>query len=434
MSVHRRGYWFLAILVVFFCMAAACSDSNANNTENEEPLAQKGDTATYTPLSDTLSVALGRYNGYNILKQLNYFKATEDSTYNVSDFSRGLGLVLDRRHPFMFISAVMLGMNMDHDMRQLEDSGMVINRVAMIERIKNGLSNNTAGIQQRTQNVADRYMAVVDKLEKEGKAVYPVLQDSLQNLYAQYISLNISSEIADYTRDNDRTFDSGVFFDGLTAIFSKRFSPEYIAGVAQGVDLATQLIGFEAEVVNVRRDVMLKEMQAIINNGVENYDEAVKAYDIIKDIQNRVARQKYEREELELSKTDLALQNIKTGEALVNKMKAETPDAKTTPSGLTYVIYRNPSSERITDTDTFTMKYVGSHLDGKVFDIDQAATMTTQGMISGLEEGLKMLGKGAKATFWIPGKLGYRGHGVEQFQIGPMETIVFDVEILDVKK
>lgn len=53
-------------------------------------------------------------------------------------------------------------------------------------------------------------------------------------------------------------------------------------------------------------------------------------------------------------------------------------------------------------------------------------------MVPGLTEGLKMLGKGGKATFWVPGKLGYKGKGVPQAGIGPLETLVFDIEILDI--
>ena len=55
-------------------------------------------------------------------------------------------------------------------------------------------------------------------------------------------------------------------------------------------------------------------------------------------------------------------------------------------------------------------------------------------MIKGFAEGLKMLGKGGKATFWIPGNLGYGGRGVPQAGIGPMETLVYDVEVLDIKR
>ena len=148
----------------------------------------------------------------------------------------------------------------------------------------------------------------------------------------------------------------------------------------------------------------------------------------------RIQKTNYEKEDKILASEDRAIQNIKTGEALVNKIKSNNPNIKTTSSGLTYLIHKPGAGMVITDTDTLTLKFTVTHLDGKIIDSNDQANIIPNQVISGLKEGLKMLRKGANATFWIPGHLGYGGHGQPNLSIGPMETIVFEVQISDVKK
>ena len=53
------------------------------------------------------------------------------------------------------------------------------------------------------------------------------------------------------------------------------------------------------------------------------------------------------------------------------------------------------------------------------------------GVIPGFSEGLAMMRKGAKYTLYIPGELGYGPAGAGP-KIGPNQTLVFDVELLDI--
>ena len=43
-----------------------------------------------------------------------------------------------------------------------------------------------------------------------------------------------------------------------------------------------------------------------------------------------------------------------------------------------------------------------------------------------------MLGKGGKAILYIPGKLGYGVQGQSYAGIGPNQTLVFEVEIVEI--
>ena len=80
------------------------------------------------------------------------------------------------------------------------------------------------------------------------------------------------------------------------------------------------------------------------------------------------------------------------------------------------------------------LNYKGMTIDGKVFDQTNGVPreMSAGGFISGFTEGILMLGKGGKATLFIPGELAYGEQGVPRIGIGPNSTLVFEVEVVDI--
>lgn len=112
------------------------------------------------------------------------------------------------------------------------------------------------------------------------------------------------------------------------------------------------------------------------------------------------------------------------------------PDsALVTASGLG-VYVENPGGETHPSTTTpVTVHYRGRLTNGKVFDSSydrgEPATFMPAQVVPGFAEGLMMLGKGGKATLYIPGNLAYGPAGVPQAGIGPDENLIFDIEIID---
>lgn len=86
--------------------------------------------------------------------------------------------------------------------------------------------------------------------------------------------------------------------------------------------------------------------------------------------------------------------------------------------------------------------YRGTFLDGKKFDgnMDKGSPNTQPlevvvgggGVIKGLEEGLKSFGKGGRGRIYIPALLGYGPNGSAPV-IPPYASLIFDIEVLDVK-
>jgi FKBP-type peptidyl-prolyl cis-trans isomerase FkpA len=112
----------------------------------------------------------------------------------------------------------------------------------------------------------------------------------------------------------------------------------------------------------------------------------------------------------------------------------------------TFVVINTPGTGPLIDTSVeVEVNYTGKSLDGKPFDsnIDPAFGHVTpfgvkmwlpkdkSGIIPGWPDGLKLLSKGAKATFYIPSALAYGAHGAGG-KIGPNENLVFDIDVTDV--
>ncbi len=134
--------------------------------------------------------------------------------------------------------------------------------------------------------------------------------------------------------------------------------------------------------------------------------------------------------------------NKKEGEAFLAENKKKE-GIVTLPSGLQYKVLKAGEGERPHDTDTVTVHYTASFINGSEFDSSyrrgQPATLPVNGeIIPGWKEALKLMQKGAKWKLFIPSNLAYgeRGAGNQAVGnvIGPNVTLVFDVEVLSIQK
>ena len=108
----------------------------------------------------------------------------------------------------------------------------------------------------------------------------------------------------------------------------------------------------------------------------------------------------------------------------------------TLPSGLQYQVLKEGNGKSPKATDKVVCHYEGMLIDGTMFDSSiqrgEPATFPLSGVIAGWTEGLQLMKEGAKYRFFIPYQLGYgeRGAGAS---IPPFATLVFDVELIEVK-
>ena len=109
---------------------------------------------------------------------------------------------------------------------------------------------------------------------------------------------------------------------------------------------------------------------------------------------------------------------------------------KTTASGLQYKVLKEGTGAQPKATDTVTVNYRGTLINGKEFDSSyqrgQPATFPLNGVIKGWTEGVQLMKQGAKYQLFVPPNLAY-GERAAGPDITPNSTLIFEVELLDVK-
>jgi FKBP-type peptidyl-prolyl cis-trans isomerase len=131
-------------------------------------------------------------------------------------------------------------------------------------------------------------------------------------------------------------------------------------------------------------------------------------------------------------------------ETEVNKMKGAThleENARkegviVTESGLQYSVITQGDGAKPTATDQVTVHYRGTLIDGTEFDSSysrgEPATFGLNQVIPGWTEGVQLMNVGCKVKFVVPHERGYGERGAGG-AIGPFETLIFEVELIEIK-
>jgi FKBP-type peptidyl-prolyl cis-trans isomerase FklB len=124
------------------------------------------------------------------------------------------------------------------------------------------------------------------------------------------------------------------------------------------------------------------------------------------------------------------------GQAFLNANKTK-PGVVALPDGLQYKVLTPGNGPKPDESDIVTVKYEGKLIDGTVFDSSEAHGGTTDfplgQVISGWVEALKLMPKGSTWEVYIPSDLAYGPAGAPP-NIGPNETLIFKVTLVDFKK
>lgn len=120
----------------------------------------------------------------------------------------------------------------------------------------------------------------------------------------------------------------------------------------------------------------------------------------------------------------------------MNEVPTISKPIGTPPSGLEVKDLAVGSGAAVVSTSTVTVQYVGvSWSDGQIFDSSwksgQPATFALAQVIAGWQQGLLGMQVGGRRLIVIPPALGYGTAG--SGAIKPNETLVFVVDLLDVK-
>lgn len=125
-----------------------------------------------------------------------------------------------------------------------------------------------------------------------------------------------------------------------------------------------------------------------------------------------------------------------------NKTQGETfladnatkPGVVVLPDGLQYKIITAGTGNKPAATDTVSVKYTGTFIDGTVFDSSngQAVQFQLNGLIDGWIEALQLMPVGSEWMLYIPYNLAYKDTGSPP-KIGPYSALIFDITLVGIQ-
>ncbi len=195
---------------------------------------------------------------------------------------------------------------------------------------------------------------------------------------------------------------------------------------AIGLDVGN---GLKKNEVDVDPDIVAKAIKDILSgNKPLMTEQEVKT--TILDLQKDVQAKQQERMKAQGDK------NKKEGEAFLAQNKTKD-GVKTLPSGLQYTVITEGKGKSPKASDTVTVQYRGTLIDGTEFDSSykrgQPATFPVGGVIKGWTEALQLMKEGSKWQLFIPSDLAYGASGTQGGPIGPNAVLIFEVELVSIK-
>jgi len=202
---------------------------------------------------------------------------------------------------------------------------------------------------------------------------------------------------------------------------SRKEAVSYAIGVTtarnlakDGVEIDTSLVlkGLNDAQGNGRLAMSEKEIRSVMAS-------------LVGDMRKQMAANRKDAEEVNKKKGDDFRTNF-----------AKQADVNTLPNGVLYKVAKAGTGPRPTDEDNIVVNYRGTLISGYEFDANpegRPATLKLSQLIVGWKESIKLMPTGSRWTIVVPPQLAYGQRGVGA-DIGPNETLVFDVELLAVTR
>ena len=197
-------------------------------------------------------------------------------------------------------------------------------------------------------------------------------------------------------------------------------SMSYALGLNVGSDFAKNLKGIPGGKSNI--DLLIK-----------GFNTAMRGDSVL--MKSEVANEYFKNYITKAQAKDIVIKKA-SGEKFLNENKTKE-GITTTASGLQYQVLVAKDGAKPNATDTVKVHYTGTLIDGTKFDssIDRGEPISfpLNQVIPGWTEGVQLMSVGSKYKFFVPYTLGYGEKGAGNGAIPGFATLIFEVELLDIK-
>ena len=236
---------------------------------------------------------------------------------------------------------------------------------------------------------------------------------NLLPLTALFVSLGMASPLAAQTSTTPKTDKEKL---------------GYALGVDVGSTLKSQPIDFDTpSFLAAVKDSLTGGQMAMTPDQVK---------EVLTDFSNKMRAKAAAAQGSAAADPSAAGKNKATGAVFLAANKSK-PGVQTLPDGLQYKVVSEGSGPSPKASDTVTVKYRGTLIDGTEFDASEkhggTATFPVDGVIKGWTEALQKMKVGSKWQLFIPSDLAYGDRAVGG-DIQPGSTLIFDVELVSIGK
>lgn len=256
------------------------------------------------------------------------------------------------------------------------------------------------------------------------------LSDSLSTAFGQFFGQNVKMQAEQIKAQFGDKYDEAALVRGIQAAMKLDTADvSYMIGYSMGLNAMFQINQWAAQDVKVNPAAISKTVVESMNDTTIDPQAAYMNFQMIN---NRLQAKMQER--AQAAAAAKGKENGEAAEKYIAEQKSADSAIQTSESGLSYKI-ENPGTDPKPDENaTVSVIYTGRHINGEEFDSSKGEPVSFRvgGVVPGFAEGLQLLGKGGKATLYIPGNLAYGENGQPQAGIQPNEMLVFDVEIVDI--
>lgn len=203
-------------------------------------------------------------------------------------------------------------------------------------------------------------------------------------------------------------------------------TPKDMVNYSLGVGIARN---FKRQGIEIDQELVIKGLRDVLSGGKLLMTEK-ELRKTMNDLQAEVRRNQAAAIRV------ATVENKKKGDAFLAENRTKE-GVVSLPSGLQYKILKAGGGRKPTDADEVEVNYRGTLIDGTEFDSTEragkpAVLKVKGGVIPGWSEALKLMPAGSKWQIVVPPPLAYGERGVGT-EIGPNETLIFDVELLSIK-